>query len=284
MKKKKESPAFIPFLSLIVLAHPDVLALLFLACRFFGNEYITEKIAELRPIGASLILPLPKNGNWDYLERLGIKINQDSKDELFYETRLPPLWSLKPTNHDKYTFLLDERGLIRAEIFFRGLYYNRQASINAFSERFELIKNNHSDRFVESYSLFDLGTKTVVKQSEIIRYGFYDDTIPGVLIGQDFYYAPEKKFLLFGKTVFKQTITHANFNFRKLTHKERGKVDFQKFNEIKPVAQNHVQKPLINYLDSLKKNTPDWSNNQWSINTIRLSSTTPVQEELRIKN
>ena len=130
MKKKKESPAFIPFLSLIVLAHPDVLALLFLACRFFGNEYITEKIAELRPIGASLILPLPKNGNWDYLERLGIKINQDSKDELFYETRLPPLWSIKPTNHDKYTFLVDERGLVRAEIFFQGLCYNRQASIN----------------------------------------------------------------------------------------------------------------------------------------------------------
>jgi hypothetical protein len=49
------------------------------------------------------------------------------KDPLFCDATIPEGWSIRPTNHSMWSDLVDDRGRIRASIFYKAAYYDRKA-------------------------------------------------------------------------------------------------------------------------------------------------------------
>ena len=50
-------------------------------------------------------------------------------DPLFREATLPAGWSRAPTGHDMWTYIFDEKGVLRARVFYKAAFYDRRASI-----------------------------------------------------------------------------------------------------------------------------------------------------------
>jgi len=61
------------------------------------------------------------------LESLGFKFwDHDGKD-LFIECVMPAGWKKVPTDHSMWSNLLDDKGRIRANIFYKAAFYDRDA-------------------------------------------------------------------------------------------------------------------------------------------------------------
>jgi hypothetical protein len=71
----------------------------------------------------------PANIYADFIQKLGFNIG-DAVDELFTVVHLPPGWKKQPTEHSMWSDLLDERGRIRASIFYKAAFYDRRAHIH----------------------------------------------------------------------------------------------------------------------------------------------------------
>lgn len=67
---------------------------------------------------------------------MGIVIN-DEYDDLFWNVTLPDGWEIKATNHDMWNELYDDKGRIRATIFYKAAFYDRDAFIN-FKTRYSI--------------------------------------------------------------------------------------------------------------------------------------------------
>lgn len=52
-------------------------------------------------------------------------------DSLFCTAVLPKGWSKSPTDHSMWTNMLDEKGEIVAQIFYKAAYYDRRAFMHA---------------------------------------------------------------------------------------------------------------------------------------------------------
>ena len=72
---------------------------------------------------------LPIAGDWDTLMRWGV-IQGEKSDDLFCHCTLPEGWSKVATDHSMWSNLVDARGLIRASIFYKAAFYDRDAHIN----------------------------------------------------------------------------------------------------------------------------------------------------------
>lgn len=79
--------------------------------------------------------------NWATLKeqytKMGIKVIETSKgdDTLFMDVELPNGWKKKGTDHSMWNELLDDKGRVRASIFYKAAFYDRDAHIN-FDRRF----------------------------------------------------------------------------------------------------------------------------------------------------
>lgn len=70
--------------------------------------------------------------------KMGIIVTGWGKvDELFGTFILPQGWKKVATDHSMYTHLLDEKGRIRASIFYKAAFYDRKADIS-FERRFSI--------------------------------------------------------------------------------------------------------------------------------------------------
>lgn len=89
---------------------------------------------------ASERLPIRVNGGINerdakhQYERMGITVI-DKFDDLFYNVTLPNGWKKESTDHSMWNNLLDEQGRIRATIFYKAAFYDRDAFIN-FERRY----------------------------------------------------------------------------------------------------------------------------------------------------
>lgn len=63
-------------------------------------------------------------------EKMGIKVLDESKDDLFYNVVLPSGWSIQCGDHSMWSALLDDKGVERASIFYKAAFYDRKAFIN----------------------------------------------------------------------------------------------------------------------------------------------------------
>ena len=76
------------------------------------------------------VLPVKVNwGSREQFEAMGI-IFGEKVDDLFVKVTLPPGWTKRPTDHSMWSELLDEQGRMRASIFYKAAFYDRDAFLN----------------------------------------------------------------------------------------------------------------------------------------------------------
>ena len=79
---------------------------------------------------ASTILPKKCAGcSREQLEAIGIEFGEDV-DDLFVQVTLPSGWIKTATDHSMHSELRDEKGRIRAGIFYKAAFYDRRADIH----------------------------------------------------------------------------------------------------------------------------------------------------------
>lgn len=92
---------------------------------------------------ASQATQLPAKGSTNPAwEKMGVKFGDHIKgDEIFRSVQLPPGWSIKQTDHDMWTKLVDDKGRERAGIFYKAAFYDRSAHINPVPRYVPTVKN-----------------------------------------------------------------------------------------------------------------------------------------------
>ncbi len=112
-------------------------------------------------------------------ELIGIKV-LDSADKLFYDVELPAGWSIKPTDHHMWSHLCDAEGGVRANIFYKAAFYDRDSFIN-FNRRYS-VEQKRVDGAPKSdvtigwyYYVVDNKTGTNVYQTEV--YDGYENKV-----------------------------------------------------------------------------------------------------------
>lgn len=81
----------------------------------------------------SCSLPVKVNPpeNKEKLKNIGIIFGQPYKDDpLFCDGILPNGWKKKATDHDMWTEIVNEKGIIKARIFYKAAFYDRSAFIS----------------------------------------------------------------------------------------------------------------------------------------------------------
>lgn len=67
----------------------------------------------------------------EFYEAIGIKVLGESKgDELFYDVELPKYLRIESTDHSMWNNLVDVDDQVRAQIFYKAAFYDRDAFIN----------------------------------------------------------------------------------------------------------------------------------------------------------
>ena len=63
------------------------------------------------------------------MKKWGIEF-RDDLDECFVNVLLPAGWEIRPTEHSMHSDLVDEKGKVRAGIFYKAAFYDRRANIH----------------------------------------------------------------------------------------------------------------------------------------------------------
>lgn len=75
---------------------------------------------------------LPTNGSTNYeWDRLGFVWGEEVPgDPIFRQVKMPEGWSIKRTDHDMHSDLVDNKGRRRGGIFYKAAFYDRSARIS----------------------------------------------------------------------------------------------------------------------------------------------------------
>lgn len=91
---------------------------------------------------------LPKNAPWDKLKKLGFK-KLDEYDDIFFNAEIPEGWKKEETDHSMWSHIIDNKGRIRANIFYKAAFYDRSSHLN-LSRRFSaLMDHDQNQAFVK---------------------------------------------------------------------------------------------------------------------------------------
>lgn len=85
-----------------------------------------------RELVANTQLPVKvMHGDRKTLEDAGVVFGKSVLgDELFCDATLPKGWNLRATSHSMWSELVDDSGKVRAMIFYKAAFYDRDAFIN----------------------------------------------------------------------------------------------------------------------------------------------------------
>lgn len=98
-----------------------------------GGIEVQEKFGQNNFVNNST---LPRLAPWEKLEQMGIMASSDA-DDLFKNCTLPQGWKKVATDHSMWSNLVDERGRIRASIFYKAAFYDRSAHLS-LNKRFSI--------------------------------------------------------------------------------------------------------------------------------------------------
>ncbi|MDP3730644.1 MAG: hypothetical protein Q8R14_03860 [Candidatus Omnitrophota bacterium] len=109
--------------------HPKLLLLD--AIEVGGTRAIEKQEKEgQRQLANSEFLPVEGTSNDVEWAAIGVKLGQPKAgDPLFRHVTLPPGWKIVPTDHDMWSNLVDDKGRVRAEIFYKAAVYDRRADV-----------------------------------------------------------------------------------------------------------------------------------------------------------
>lgn len=70
-------------------------------------------------------------GHEDQFRAMGIDLGpiSDDRQELFRDADLPSGWKIQPTDHSMWSNLVDDKGSVRAMVFYKAAFYDRSAHI-----------------------------------------------------------------------------------------------------------------------------------------------------------
>ena len=72
----------------------------------------------------------------DRYTKLGVKVLKETKgDDLFYDVTLPKEWKIISTDHSMWSNLVNEKGEIVANIFYKAAFYDRAAHTHITEEQ-----------------------------------------------------------------------------------------------------------------------------------------------------
>lgn len=105
---------------------------------------------------------LPVNGSEDpCFEKMGIIWGDPTPgDEIFRQAQLPEGWKKQPTDHAMWSHLVDDKGRVRARIFYKAAFYDRSAFIrpvNRFSVESDYSTPEKTDRSARCSHVMDCG-------------------------------------------------------------------------------------------------------------------------------
>ena len=138
--------------------------------------------------------------DWDKLESWGI-IKDAETDPLFVSCVLPEGWSKVATDHSMWSNLVDNEGLIRASIFYKGAFYDRSAHTHVTTRRY-YVSRNYNIKEGEAYEIGDSATNTTVQQYPAGYWGFIVEDqfgnkpkkVVGLIYNGVFHYKPKGKY------------------------------------------------------------------------------------------
>jgi hypothetical protein len=66
------------------------------------------------------------------LTALGFVLGERNDDDpLFRDATLPAGWSKQPTSHSMWSEIVDDRGVVRFNVFYKAAFYDRKAFLSA---------------------------------------------------------------------------------------------------------------------------------------------------------
>lgn len=135
-----------------------------------------QEAREQKRLVASTMLPkeVGYDNTREQFEAIGIVFGKDV-DDLFVECVIPAGWTKRPTEHSMWSELVDDKGRVRAQIFYKGAFYDRNAHIS-LSRRFAYgiepeggWDNECNRETVSRYVLVkDMGNGTIIWKSDLV--------------------------------------------------------------------------------------------------------------------
>lgn len=96
-----------------------------------GEENIIDTMERegQRRVARDISLPREMTPSKEVWEKMGF-VFYETKDPLFYKAILPAGWKIVPTDNPMWSNIVDARGLIRAQIFYKAAFYSRMAHMS----------------------------------------------------------------------------------------------------------------------------------------------------------
>lgn len=97
-----------------------------------ANEFVTaqEKTGQ-RQLAASSSLPTDTHDTDREFEAVGFVFGDpDPRDPMFRPTTLPAGWSKRGSDHDMWSYVVDEHGRNRVSVFYKAAFYDRAAHMS----------------------------------------------------------------------------------------------------------------------------------------------------------
>lgn len=102
---------------------------------------ITQEMRDSRDYNSMVKIQLENNKKWTrkQYENMGIRIEDDADDELFYKVILPDGWAINNTDHNMWNNVTDDKGRERFTFFYKAAFYDRDAFTN-FNQRYTIVE------------------------------------------------------------------------------------------------------------------------------------------------
>lgn len=115
-------------------------------------------------------LPIATAADWEILESWGVE-KGEAIDDLFYSAKLPTGWSKVAGKVPRGSTLCDDRGLVRATIFYKAAFYDPKADLYVFRNRFRSARDYASDEAF-AYVVKDEALNRIVQRFETGSYAY----------------------------------------------------------------------------------------------------------------
>lgn len=115
-------------------------------------------------------LPIATAADWEILESWGVE-KGEAIDDLFCSAKLPTGWSKVGGKEARSSAIQDDRGLVRATIFYKAAAYDKVASLHIFRKRFRSARDYASDEAF-AYVVKDDGLNRIVQRFETGSYAY----------------------------------------------------------------------------------------------------------------